>query len=64
MDYHISEHERLQILQRHALNNNKEAMIDLLNTFPIDKQGDLLNMIEEIREDKKTVYWRPTRPCW
>ena len=56
MDYHISEHERLQILQRHALNNNKEAMIDLLNTFPIDKQGDLLNMIEEIRNDKKTVY--------
>ena len=56
MDYHISEHERLQILQRHVLNNNKEAMIDLLNTFPIDKQGDLLNMIEEIKNDKKTVH--------
>ena len=49
---HVSEHERLQTLQKLALNGKTEEMIELLNTFPTDKQGDLLNMIEEIRNDK------------
>ena len=49
---HVSEHERLQTLQKLALNGKTEEMIELLNTFPTDKQGDLLNMIEEIRHDK------------
>ena len=49
---HVSEHERLQTLQKLALNGKTEEMIELLNTFPLDKQGDLLNMIEEIRNDK------------
>ena len=50
---HLSEHERLQTLQKLALNGKTEELVTLLNTFPVDKQGDLLNMIEEIREDKK-----------
>ena len=49
---HVSEHERLQTLQKLALNRKTEEMIELLNTFPLDKQGDLLQMIEEIRNDK------------
>ena len=49
---HVSEHERLQTLQKLALNGKTEEMIELLNTFPLDKQGDLLQMIEEIRNDK------------
>jgi len=49
---HLSEHERLQILQKLALNGKTEEMIELLNTFPTDKQGDLLNMIEDIKNDK------------
>ena len=49
---HEEEHETLQIIQRHALNGKTEEMIELLNLFPADKQGDLLQMIEEIRHDK------------
>ena len=49
---HVSEHERLQTLQKLALNGKTEEMIELLNTFPLDKQGDLLNMIEDIKNDK------------
>jgi len=49
---HLSEHERLQTLQKLALNGKTEEMIELLNTFPIDKQSDLLNMIEDIKNDK------------
>ena len=49
---HVSEHERLQTLQKLALNGKTEEMIELLNTFPTDKQGDLIQMIEEIRNDK------------
>ena len=52
---HVSEHERLQTLQKLALNGKTEELVTLLNTFPIDKQGDLLNMIEEIKDDKKTT---------
>ena len=49
---HLSEHERLQTLQKLALNGKTEELVDLLNTFPIDKQADLLNMVEEIKDDK------------
>ena len=49
---HVSEHERLQTLQKLALNGKTEEMIELLNTFPLDKQGDLIQMIEEIKNDK------------
>ena len=49
---HVSEHERLQTLQKLALNGKTEELVDLLNTFPIDKQADLLNMVEEIKDDK------------
>ena len=49
---HVSEHERLQTLQKLALNGKTEEMIELLNTFPTDKQGDLIQMIEEIKNDK------------
>ena len=49
---HLSEHERLQTLQKLALNGKTEELVTLLNTFPVDKQGDLLNMIEEIKDDK------------
>ena len=49
---HVSEHERLQTLQKLALNGKTEELVTLLNTFPLDKQGDLLNMIEEIKDDK------------
>ena len=49
---HVSEHERLQTLQKLALNGKTEELVTLLNTFPVDKQGDLLQMIEEIKNDK------------
>ena len=49
---HTSEHERLQTLQKLALNGKTEEMIELLNTFPTDKQGDLIQMIEDIKNDK------------
>ena len=49
---HVSEHERLQTLQKLALNGKTEELVLLLNTFPIDKQSDLLNMVEEIKDDK------------
>ena len=50
--HHLSEHERLQTLQKLALNGKTEELVDLLNTFPIDKQAALLNMVEEIKDDK------------
>tara|TARA_B100000579_G_scaffold200584_1_gene164003 strand:- start:209 stop:430 length:222 start_codon:yes stop_codon:yes gene_type:complete len=50
---HLSEHERLQTLQKLALNGKTEELVALLNTFPIDKQADLINMVEEIKEDKQ-----------
>ena len=53
---HLSEHERLQTLQKLALNGKTEELVTLLNTFPIDKQADLLNMVEEIKDDKKQPY--------
>ena len=50
---HLSEHERIQLIQRHALNKNVEEFVELLNTFPVDKQADLINMMEHIKEDKQ-----------
>ena len=50
---HLNEHESLQLLQRHALNKNEEEFVKLLNTFPIDKQVDLMNMMEYVKEDKQ-----------
>ena len=50
---HLSEHERIQLIQRHALNKNVEEFAELLNTFPVDKQADLINMMEHIKEDKQ-----------
>ena len=50
---HLNEHETLQLLQRHALNKNEEEFVRLLNTFPIDKQGDLMDMMEYVKEDKQ-----------
>ena len=50
---HLSEHERIQLLQRHALNKNAEEFVELLNTFPVDKQADLINMMEYVKEDKQ-----------
>ena len=50
---HVSEHERLQTLQRYALNKNVEEFVELLNTFPVDKQADLINMMEHTKEDKE-----------
>lgn len=52
-EQHVSEHERLQILQRYALNKNVEEFVELLNTFPVDKQADLINMMEYTKEDKQ-----------
>ena len=52
-EQHVSEHERLQTLQRHALNKNVEEFVELLNTFPVDKQADLINMMEYTKEDKQ-----------
>ena len=49
---HFSEHERLPTLQKLALNGKTEALLDLLNTFPIDNQADILNILEEIKYDK------------
>ena len=50
---HLSEHERIQLIQRHALNKNVEKFVELLNTFPVDKQADLINMMEHTKEDKQ-----------
>ena len=50
---HLSEHERIQLIQRHALNKNVEEFVELLNTFPVDKQADLINMMEHTKEDKE-----------
>ncbi len=50
---HLSEHERIQLIQRHALNKNVEEFVELLNTFPVDKQADLINMMEHTKEDKQ-----------
>ena len=50
---HLSQHERIQLIQRHALNKNVEEFVELLNTFPVDKQADLINMMEYVKEDKQ-----------
>ena len=50
---HLTEHEALQLLQRHALNKNVEEFVELLNTFPVDKQADLIDMMEYVKEDKQ-----------
>ena len=43
---HVNEHETLQILQRHALNNEPEEFYTLLQTIPdIDKQNDIKEML-------------------
>jgi len=43
---HVNEHETLQILQRHALNNKSEEFYALLQTIPdIDKQNDMKEML-------------------
>ena len=45
-EQHITEHETLQILQRHALNNKPEEFYTLLQTIPdIDKQNDIKKML-------------------
>ena len=49
----LSEHERIQLIQRHALNKNVEEFVELLNTFPVDKQADLIDMMEYVKEDKQ-----------
>ena len=41
---HLTEHEALQLLQRHALNNDVDAFAEVLNQFPPDKQRDLVDM--------------------
>ena len=44
---HVSEHETLQLLQRHALNNKPEEFYNLLQTIPdIDKQNDIKSMLD------------------
>ena len=50
---HLSEHERIQLIQRYALNKNVEEFVELLNTFPVDKQADLIDMMEYVKEDKQ-----------
>ena len=43
---HVNEHETLQQLQRHALNNKPEEFYNLLQTIPdIDKQNDIKEML-------------------
>ena len=42
---HLSEHETLQILQRHALNGKKEEFYELLKTIDgEDKKRDIIEM--------------------
>ena len=42
---HLSEHETLQILQRHALNGKKEEFYELLETIDgEDKKRDIIEM--------------------
>ena len=42
---HLSEHETLQILQRHALNGNKEEFYELLKTIDgEDKKRDIIEI--------------------
>tara|TARA_B100000945_G_C20356218_1_gene584817 strand:+ start:782 stop:1006 length:225 start_codon:yes stop_codon:yes gene_type:complete len=50
---HLTEHEALQLLQRHALNNDVDAFAEVLNQFPPDKQRDLVDMCGAIKEDKR-----------
>ena len=52
---HLSEHEALQILQRHALNNDVDAFAEVLNQFPPDKQRDLVDMCGAIKDDKQVT---------
>ena len=49
---HLNEHETLQMLQRHALNNNHEEFYNLLDNIDgEDKRRDIL----QLRELKKHV---------
>ena len=42
---HLSEHETLQILQRHALNGQKEEFYELLETIDgEDKKRDIIEI--------------------
>jgi hypothetical protein len=42
---HLSEHETLQILQRHALNGKKEEFYELLKTIDgEDKKRDIIEI--------------------
>ena len=42
---HLSEHETLQILQRHALNGKKEEFYELLETIDgEDKKRDIIEI--------------------
>tara|TARA_B100001778_G_C18190107_1_gene450872 strand:- start:380 stop:592 length:213 start_codon:yes stop_codon:yes gene_type:complete len=42
---HLNEHETLQILQRHALNNNHEEFYNLLDNIDgEDKRRDILEL--------------------
>ena len=42
---HLSEHETLQILQRHALNGKREEFFELLETIDgTDKKKDIMEM--------------------
>ena len=50
---HLTEHEALQLLQRHALNNDVDAFAEVLNQFPLDKQRDLVDMCGAIKDDKR-----------
>ena len=42
---HVSEHETLQTLQKHALNGKKEEFFELLETIDgTDKKKDIMEM--------------------
>ena len=52
---HLTEHEALQLLQRHALNNDVDAFAEVHNQFPPDKQRDLVDMCGAIKDDKQVT---------
>ena len=51
---HLTEHESLQLLQRHALNGKREEFFTLLDSLNLskDKHNDILELLEV--QDKVT----------
>ena len=57
---HLSEHETLQMLQRHALNGKEEEFYSLLDTIDgDDKRRDIMELCNMMRSHKDTKVWDP-----